>query len=108
MTPLLIALAIALLAWWLVRPRKKRRRVYRNDPYADQWTPLRTFRTSGGVTTTVYEVKRNPGINHYGKPIWHTDYAWYCDCAAGDSGYDYRHPAQRDAIHHHGLHAGAA
>jgi len=108
MRPLLAAAVLAGLAWWLLRPRpRKRRPVAASDPYADAWTHLRTFRTPGGVATAVYEVKRC-AINRHGQPIWRTLFAWRCDCAANDDGYVFRPAATRDAIHHHEGHARGA
>jgi hypothetical protein len=90
---LLLAIAVTAALWWLLRPRRRSRRA---DQYAASPEPtyraVKTFRTPGGVATTVYD------IYEHGRLVATT---WRCDC--GVERYD--GPASRhEAIRHHEAH----
>jgi hypothetical protein len=96
---LLIALAVTAVLWWLFRPRRTGRRADRYTASPEPtYRAVKTFRTPGGVATTVWEATWRPG-----GPVrrWHS---WTCDCGAGVEGYDTLREAAPDAIAHHEAH----
>jgi hypothetical protein len=102
-TALLIVTIVLALAWWLLRPLAKRRR--RRGAAASDWPGarqrhLRSFRTTGGVETAVYEVEV-PHHSLYGRL-----FGWWCDCGVASEGpcYEHRQDALREAIGHHERH----
>jgi len=95
---LLLALAATAVIWWLFRPRRRGRRADRYAAPEPTYKAVKTFRTPGGVATTIYAAEwRNGG------PVqrWHT---WTCDCGGGVEGYDTLREAAPDAIAHHEVH----
>jgi hypothetical protein len=95
---LLLALAVTAVLWWLLRPRRSARAVRYDASEEPTYRAVRTFRTPGGVATTVWQATwRNGG------PVqrWHS---WTCDCGGGVEGYDTLREAAPDAIAHHEAH----
>jgi len=100
---LLVAAAAVALAWWLTRPRPGRHHATPRRPRASAGPAckaVRTFRTPGGVATTVYEFDYGDGHRHFG---------WWCDCGSGtyESDRGPLHHARGQAIRHHETHQGA-
>ncbi len=98
MRTLLLAIVVTAVLWWVFRPRRSARRAGGFAEPRPAYRAVRTFRTPGGVATTVYEATwRNGG------PVqrWHS---WTCDCGSGVEGYEALRFAVPDAIAHHEAH----
>jgi hypothetical protein len=93
MRTLLLAIVVTAVLWWLFRPRLQGRRADRHAASPEPtYKAVKTFRTSGGVATTVYD------IYDHGRLVVT---AWRCDCGAGD----YDDPkSRREVIRHHETH----